>query len=416
MSSSTVVIVGSGQAGLQVAVSLRQEGFDGRVVLVGDEPGLPYQRPPLSKAYMTGDADEARLRLRPQAFFTDHTVELLAPERVTAIHRAGRSVALASGRHLAYDHLVLALGARHRPLPVPGADLDGVRYLRTLPHARALRERLADARHVVIVGAGFIGLEFAAVAAAKGVGVVVLEASGRVMGRSVSTVMSEFFTGQHRRQGSVVELGASVARLIGEGGRVVAAETTAGRGVPADLVLVGIGVVPDVELAEAAGLAVSNGIVVDESLGTGDPAISAVGDCAAFPTRFAVGPVRLESVQNAVDHGRCVAARLAGRPFGYDSVPWFWSDQGKLKLQIAGITTGHETTVVRGDPDAGRFSVFCFHRDRLLGVESVNRPGDHMAARRLLVGEAGLTPEQAADESFDLKKLAATIAPPTRAS
>ena len=414
----TVVIVGTGQGGFQVAASLRDEGFDGRAILVGDEVHLPYQRPPLSKAYLTGEADADLVRMRPGKFFAEHGVELRAGERVARIDRAGQRVVLASGEALPYDHLVLALGARNRPLPVPGADLDGVLQLRTLGDAEALRQRLDAAREVVVVGAGFIGLEVAAIAAARGVAVTVVEATDRPMARALSPAMSGFFRSAHERQGVQFVFGTTVVRVLGPSGgangRATGVETADGRHFPADLVLVGIGVIPNAELAAEAGLAVADGIVVDEHLATSDPAISAIGDCAAHPCRFAAaGPVRIESVQNAVDQARCVAARLAGRPAPYASLPWFWSEQGKLKLQIAGLATPHERAVVRGDPaqdgKGGGFSVFCFDGGgRLIGVESVNRPLDHILARKLMTLGIDVTPEQAADPGFDLKRHAST--------
>jgi 3-phenylpropionate/trans-cinnamate dioxygenase ferredoxin reductase subunit len=418
-----VLVLGTGQAGFQAAASLRDEGFDGRVVLVGEEPEPPYQRPLLSKAYLTGKADVEAVRLRPGKFFAEHRIELRAGERAVRVDRAGRRVLLASGGALPYDHLVLALGSRNRALPVPGADLDGVVRLRTLADAEGLRRRLEAAREAVVVGAGFIGLEFAAVAAARGVAVTVVEAAVRPMARSLSTEASAFFRGAHERQGVRFAFGAAVVRVFGDGGgrRAAGVETADGRRFPADLVLVGIGVVPNAELAAGAGLAVSDGIVVDERLLTTDPTVSAIGDCARHPSPFAADgtarPVRIESVQNAVDQARCVAARVAGRrpPAPYAAVPWFWSDQGVLRLQIAGLATGHDRAVVRGNPERGAFSVFCFRGGRLLGVESVNRPLDHVLARKLLANGTGLAPEQAADPGFDLKAHA-NSAPPRAAA
>jgi len=403
-----VLILGTGQAGFQVAASLREEGFDGRVVLVGDEPEPPYQRPPLSKAYLTGKADAQAVRLRPEKFFAEHRIELRAGERAARIDRAERRVALPSGDVLSYDHLVLALGARNRALPVQGAGLDGVVQLRTLADAEGLRRRLEAARGAVVVGAGFIGLEFAAVAAARGVAVTVVEAADRPMARSLSPEMSAFFRGAHERQGVRFVFGATVVRVLDDGGgRAAGVETADGRRFAADLVLVGIGVVPNAELAAEAGIAVSDGVLVDERLLTSDPAVSAIGDCARHPCRFAaagVGPLRIESVQNAVDQARCVAARLAGRSAApYAAVPWFWSDQGALKLQIAGLATPHDRAVARGDPASGAFSMFCFRGGRLVGVESANRPLDHVMARKMLANGTELTPDEAADPGFDLK-------------
>lgn len=399
-----VVVIGTGQGGFQLASSLRDEGFGGRIVLLGDEPGLPYGRPPLSKAYLLGKADEAGLLLRNAAFFAERRIELRPETRVVAVERDARQVLLSTGEALGYDHLVLATGARNRPLPVPGAELDGVVQLRTLADAEAIRLRLAGLGRAVVVGAGFIGLEFAAVAASLGIAVTVLEATARPMSRALSLPMSDFFREAHERAGVELQFGAVVNRITGEGGRATGVETADGRHFAADLVLVAIGVVPNMELAAETGLAVANGIVVDSLLSTADPAVSAIGDCAAYPSPFAGGaPTRLESVQNAVDHARTVAARLVGRSAPYAAVPWFWSDQGPLKLQIAGLPVPHADTVLRGDPATGGFSVFCYEGGRLLGVESVNKPADHMIARRLLSKGLAITPDEAGDLGLDLK-------------
>ena len=403
---SGVVVLGAGQGGAQVAASLREEGFSGPIRLVGDEPGLPYQRPPLSKAYLKPGAQAASLQLRAEAFYQGQAIERIEG-RAEAIAREDRRVVLADGSALAYDHLVLATGARNRRLAVPGAELDGVLGLRTLAEADALRARLPGLSRVVVIGAGFIGLEFAAFAAAAGLAVTVLEATGRPMARALSEPTSAFFRDAHRAAGVELVFGAVATRIIGEAGRATAVETAEGTVHPADLVLVGIGVVPNAEIAADAGLDVENGIVVDETLLTGDPAISALGDCAAYPQPFAGGArMRLESVQNAVDQARCVAARLTGKPRAYRAVPWFWSDQGAYKLQIAGLAIPHDRAVTRGDPASGVFSVFCFSGEDLAGVESVNRPAEHMAARRLVGAGTRLSPEDAADPAFDLKRLA----------
>jgi 3-phenylpropionate/trans-cinnamate dioxygenase ferredoxin reductase subunit len=403
MPATVVAIIGAGQAGFQAAASLRDTGFAGRILLIGDEPVVPYQRPPLSKSYLAGESGVDDLWLRPAEFYAKRQIDLVYGDAVTAIDRGQRCLQLASGLAFAWDHLLFAAGAGCRPLAVPGAELDGVLALRTLADADALRQRLNEAREVVVVGAGFIGLEFAAVALARGTMVHIIEVTRQPMGRVVSEPVSRFFTEAHVGWGAEVALGTGVARILGAGGRVSGVETTDGRRIPADLVLICIGVIPNAELAGRAGLAVDNGIVVDEYLLTSDPAISAIGDCANFPTPFAPVRVRLESVQNAVDQGRCVADRLAGHPEPYRKVPWFWSDQGDLKLQIAGITTGHDMSVMRGRPADRNFSVFCFREGRLIGVESVNRTADHVVARRLLAGDPELSPEQAADESYDLR-------------
>ena len=379
-----VVIVGTGQAGLQVALSLRSEGYAGEVTLVGDEPGVPYARPPLSKAYLLGKVAEDGLHLRPAETLTGKGIRLAAPERVVAIDRSGRRVTLASGGSLPYDHLVLATGTRNRLPSIPGVDLAGVLSLRSLDDARRLKDRLASSRTVAIIGGGFIGLEFAAVASACGLRVNVIEAAPRVLARTVSSPVSDYLTRRHSERGVDFTLGAVVRSI--EGTRDGTKQVRLGDGtlIPADLVLVATGVLPNTELAAEAGLPVDDGIVVDGHLTTADPFVSAIGDCAAHPNIHAGAMRRLESVQNAVDQAKAVAARLCGRPAPYGSVPWFWSDQDSDKLQIAGLNAGFDSTVITGDRPGGRFSVYCFRNERLAAVESVNRPGEHVAARRAL--------------------------------
>ncbi|HKS88129.1 MAG TPA: FAD-dependent oxidoreductase [Stellaceae bacterium] len=407
MPETAVVIVGAGHAGFQLAASLRQHGFDGAIRLIGDEPGLPYQRPPLSKEYLQGKIGLDLLLMRPEAFYRDHRIDYLPGVRVNEVDRAGRRVHLDTGERLEYRHLVLATGARNRVPPIPGAELDGVCYLRTLAETDALRERLAAAERIVVIGAGFIGLEFAAVARATGRHVHIVELTDRVMGRVVSVPTSLHFAAAHRHAGVEFGFGAQVVRIAGHAGKVDHVELAGGERLAADLVVVSIGVVPNAELAASSGLAVANGIVVDETLATADPAVSAIGDCAAFPCSHAEGrPTRLEAVQNAADHARCVADRLIGKPHPYAALPWFWSEQGPLRLQIAGLTTGHDQTVLRGEAERGEFSVFCYKGGRLVGIESVNRPADHAHARRLLAAGREVTPDQAADAGFDLRAAA----------
>lgn len=404
MSTAGVVIVGAGQAGFQVAASLREAGFADPITLLGDE-GLPYQRPPLSKAYLAGKTDAAGLCLRPPSYFVEHRITHRSGVTATAIDRRKRRVALSDGSALAYDHLVLATGARNRSLPVPGANLAGVHQLRTLADADALRAARDRANAIAIIGAGFIGLEFAGICAGSGIPVTVIEAADRPMARAVSPETARFFTNAHTRAGIRFAFGAGVSALEGKDGRVAEVQLADGSSIAADLVLVGIGVIPNEDLAEAAGLAVGNGIHTDAVLATSDPGISAVGDCACVPSRFAAGqPVRIESVQNAVDQARCLAARLTGRPTSYAAVPWFWSDQGPHKLQIAGLTRPDDVSVLR--PSATGLSVFRFRAGDFTGVETVDRAADHMAARRILGLGLRLSPEQAADATCDLKALA----------
>jgi 3-phenylpropionate/trans-cinnamate dioxygenase ferredoxin reductase component len=407
MPSDPVIIVGASHAGFQLAASLRQQGYEDGIVLIGDEAVLPYQRPPLSKDYLDGKIGLNLLLMRPEAFYRDHRIEMLTGVRVSEIDRSGKRVKLPSGDWLSYRHLVLATGARNRVPPLPGIELDGVCYLRTLAETDELRQRLSAAGQVVVIGAGFIGLEFAAVARAHGKEVCIVELTDRVMGRVVTPPTSLFFAESHRRSGVQFIFGARAAAIDGRGGKVTGVELEDGTRLPADLVLVSIGVVPNEELAAAAGLGVANGIVVNHELLTADPSISAIGDCASFPCMHAEGsPTRLEAVQNAADHGRCVADRLVGQPHRYAALPWFWSEQGELRLQIAGLCTMHDRTVLRGDAASGEFSVFCYKGGHLLGIESINRPADHAHARRLLSAGRQVSPEEAADPSFDLRAAA----------
>jgi 3-phenylpropionate/trans-cinnamate dioxygenase ferredoxin reductase subunit len=403
---TSVVIVGTGQAGFQAASSLRQGGFEGDVTLVGEEPQLPYQRPPLSKAFLKGEGDPGEVHLRPETFFGSKDIGLLSGDRAERVDREARTVELASGRVLAYDHLVLATGSRPRPLPVPGSDLDGVLELRTVADAQVLRERLAGGPRLVVIGGGFIGLELAASAREKGAEVTVVEALDRTMARAVTPETSAHFAALHAEHGATIRHDATVARINGNGA-VSGVELGDGTKLDADVVVIGVGVVPNVELAQESGLMVRDGIVVDETLRTADPAVWAIGDCASYPSAHVGHLVRLESVQNATDHGRAVAAAIMGEPAPYDALPWFWSDQHSRKLQIAGLPHGHDSTVVRGDPRSEAFSVFCFAGDRLVCVESVNRMPDHMAARKLLTARRTIAPADAADEAFDLKAFAA---------
>jgi 3-phenylpropionate/trans-cinnamate dioxygenase ferredoxin reductase component len=401
-----VIIIGAGHAGVQAAAALREAKYDGAVVLVSDERHVPYQRPPLSKAYLKGSLSRESLVLRGSSFYSDQRIETVFGDKVTKIDRAARRVRFASGRTLSYEHLILATGARARQAPFEGAALAGVVTLRNLDDADLLKQRLATARDVVVIGAGFIGLEFAATAVAAGKRVTVVEAAPRVMGRAVSTPVSDFFADAHRTFGIDLRLATGVAKIEGAAGRVCAVRLADGAFLPADLVLLGIGVTAEDQLARDCGLECDNGVVVDAQMRTSDSQISAIGDCCSHPNIWHGGDLRLESVQNATDQARTVARRLAGRLESYLALPWFWSDQGDLKLQIAGLLGDADTFVLRGNPKVRAFSVFGFAGGKLRCVESINRGGDHMAARRLIGENIPLTPAQAGDMAFDLKACA----------
>lgn len=402
-----VVIVGAGQAGVGVAAALRDLGYQGRVSIIGREEHPPYERPPLSKAYLgASPVDDAHLGLRTAAWYRDQRIDLHLGRSVVELDRAARSVTLDDHTRLTYEHLVLATGTRARTLPLEGAELDGVLVLRGLDDARNLRRHLDRARNVLTIGAGFIGLEVAAAAHRRGVHAIVVDVASRVMERAVTPTTSRYFADAHRGWGTDLRLETGINVLRGRHGLVSSAITSTDTDLPVDLVVMAVGVVPETGLARDAGLEVDDGVVVDQQLVTSDPAISAVGDCARFPEPVSGRPARLESVQAATDHARCVADRITGRPTPYSAVPWFWTHQGDLKLQIAGLGGDIDTEVVRGDPTARKFSVFGYRDGALATVESVNRPADHVAARRLLAAGHDLDPEQAADPTVDLKAIA----------
>ncbi len=356
----------------------------------------------MSKAYLKGEGKLDSLMFRPEKFYRDQKIELIN-DRAAFIDRAAHRVVLALGAFLDYGHLVLATGARNRLLDLPNANLADVRYLRILDESEALRQRIATARHVVVIGAGFIGLEFAATARAKGLEVDVVELGARVMARAVTAEISNYFQARHISTGIRIHLGVQATGIEADGGNVAGVSLSDGRHIPADLIVVGVGVLPNVELAAEAGLPVASGIIVNEHLLTADPDISAIGDCALFASPRFGGSLRLESVQNATDQARCVAARLTGDEKVYDGLPWFWSDQGDDKLQIAGLTTGYDQVVVRGDQQARTFSAFCYKAGQLVGIESVNRASDHVFGRKLLGLNRSIDAEKAADPGFDLK-------------
>lgn len=379
-----IVIVGAGQAACQLAASLRQKQCPAPITILGDEPFLPYARPPLSKAYIKdGQAD--RLLLRKQDFYENNGISVLTATSVVGIDRAAHQVVLAEGSRLNYGHLVLATGARNRLPPIPGADLPGMLSLRGLADAENLRGLIATVGHVGIIGGGFIGLEAASVLRAAGLRVTLFEAGPRLMARAVSEPVSAHALHLHREAGTQVHLGAAPRGIAAQGdGYVIAAQDSTQ--IAVDAVLLATGVTPNTELAQAAGLLVENGIVTDSHLATSDPAISAIGDCASVPQGPGGPPVRLESVQAAVDQAKCLAERLCGAPVAYARAPWFWSDQGAMKLQIAGLRTGADRSEAEQTAD-GRLIVRSYCGARPICVETVNHPAEHMRARRALEAE-----------------------------
>ncbi|MEU0414556.1 FAD-dependent oxidoreductase [Streptomyces griseorubiginosus] len=381
-SAAGVVVVGGGQAGFSVVSALRSAGYDGPVTVLADEHHLPYQRPPLSKKAHT-DPDGIRVDLVPESFYRERDIELRLGDGVTAIDTATRTVVTGTGTRVPYEHLVLATGARNRPLPVPGASLDGVHALRSLDDALAIGRALTTARDVVVIGGGFIGLELAQVAAARGAHVTVVELADRLLSRAVSPQLQEHLRARHESSGVRILTGTGVEAI--EGADRVERVVTERGVLTADLVVYGIGATPRDELARDAGLAVDDGVIVDEQLrSVSDPRISAVGDCARHPHPHADGPVRLESVQNATDQGVLVGRRIAGTPAPYRSLPWFWSDQGAIKLQIAGLRASTDEVLVAEGDAPERLAAYAFRDDRLVAVETLNWPAEHLAARRLL--------------------------------
>ncbi|MGK9054547.1 NAD(P)/FAD-dependent oxidoreductase [Neorhizobium petrolearium] len=401
-----VVVIGAGQGGFQLAASLRQEGYEGPVTLIGDEPGRPYQRPPLSKAYLKDGRVDA-IELRPESFFDRNAITLMASERVIRIDRNAKAIETLGGIAIAYDHLVLATGARNFVPPIRGLDGRGAFGLRTAEDACRLRDALArGSRRPIVIGGGFIGLEFAAVAAAGGHKATVVEAAERLMARALSPAMSQHFLDYHTKSGTRLVRGAAVTEVLrDQAGDVVGARLADGGVIDGDMVLVAAGIRPNVELAEQAGLTVANGIVVDGFMRTSDPDISALGDCAAFPDPSSGRSIRLESVQAATDHARTIARRLTGKPHAYEAVPWFWSDQGPLKLQIAGLGVGAEEDHAIEKED-GRKLVFRFKLGKLLALETINAAAEHMAARQLLKSPAKVKFDELAQCGFDIGGLA----------
>ena len=408
--AKNIVVIGGGQAGAQAVQSLRQFGYEGAITLVGDEAALPYQRPPLSKAYMKGELAEDRLYFKPAAWYEDNKVETLLSQRVKKIDRANRQVLLQHGGHLDYDAVIIATGSRPRPLPVEGADLENVFELRGLSDVEHIQPKMISGQKLVIVGAGYIGLEAAAVARQLGLEVTVLEMEQRALARVTSPVISSFYEALHMEHGVDVRCGARLGSLKGKDGKLTHAVLASGEEIEADMVLAGIGIIPNVELAEDAGLPCKNGIIVAEDARTSDPRIFAAGDCTGRPRAHYARTGRLESVHNAIEQGKLAAAAIMGKPRPALDCPWFWSDQYNIKLQIAGLSQGYDEIVVRGDVEAKKFAAFYKKNGRLIAVDAINSPPELIASQRLRMSGASVASETLADTSISMKEIAAAAA------
>jgi 3-phenylpropionate/trans-cinnamate dioxygenase ferredoxin reductase subunit len=402
-----VVIVGAGQAAGELAVALRQEGYAGRILVVGEEAWLRYQRPPLSKTYLAGTVDTQGILIRPQAAYERAAVDFLLNTRVESIDRVTRKIQLTDGRCVGYERLALATGGRARRLNVPGSDLRGIHYLRNLADVDGIRAQFRPGRKLVVVGGGYVGMEVAAIAVSAGLQVTVLETASRVLARVTAPELSVFYESLHRDKGVRVLTGVEVQGFAPGECPVGVGEVLckSGERIEADFVIVGIGLVPNVELAQAAGLLVDNGIVTDETGLTQDPDIVAVGDCSNQPSPFYGRRLRLESVPSAIEQARCAAATLCGKPRRNESIPWFWSDQYDLKLQMVGLSEGYERTVVRGSFEQRSFAVFYLQGNRIIAADLVGRPADFMAAKRLIAERLEVEEEWLADDSQPLKAL-----------
>ncbi|MDJ0339666.1 FAD-dependent oxidoreductase [Cryobacterium sp. PH31-O1] len=406
--SAGTLIVGAGQSGLQLAVSLREGGYTAPITLAGAEAGGPYQRPPLSKAFLAGTVDEDNLALRAAGFYTDHDIDIVPASRIVTVspdRGDGGSALIDGGRVLRFERLALTTGSRPRRLTVPGADLFGVCYLRSVDDAGRLRRLLEAARDVVVIGGGFIGLEVAAAARRRGLQVTVVESSGRLLKRVVAPPISEFYRQAHEKRGVHFRMGCGVTAVHGDGNnRVTTVELSDGTQVAADIVIVGIGVEPRIELARQLGLDCARGIIVDDRAQTSIPSVVAAGDCTVQPhPQYPETLVGLESVQNAVDQAKVAAATILGLSRPPAVVPWFWSDQADLKLQIAGLSTGYDEFVVRGDPATESFSVLYYRQLRLIAVDAVNQPHDFMAVKRALALGVSIPAAVAGDTRSSLK-------------
>jgi len=398
------IVVGASHAAVQLAVSLRQEGWAGRVLIIGDEEQLPYHRPPLSKAFLAGERDLQGILIRTPAAFEKYDIELQLGVRVESINRIDKTIALDTGLELAYDKLALCTGSRARKLSIRGADLDGVHYLRSVNDVERIKKSVVAGGRAVIVGGGYIGLEAAAQLCQLGMHVTVLEMASRVLSRVTAPELSEFYSRIHREEGVLIETGVAVSSLEG-GERVNAVLTDDGRRFGADLLIVGVGVLPNTELAEAAGLALENGLLIDEFSRTSDPSIVAAGDVTSQHNSHYGRRLRLESVPSAVEQAISAAASVCGKHKHSGGIPWFWSDQYDLKLQIAGLSEGYDQLVIRGDSSKRSFVAFYLKNSKLISADCVNRPQEFMVSKRLIATNALVDPKRLADESVPAKEI-----------
>ena len=404
--TATVAIIGGGQAGGEAATLLRQNRFEGRIVLIGEETCLPYMRPPLSKAFLACEIGRDALIYKDAIAYEKAQVEMRLGERVEEIDRLAKRLVLNDGATFGYDKLIIATGGRARPLPVPGAEAGNILTLRTIADVELLQPLMLSGRHLVIVGGGYVGLEVAAVAVKRGLAVTVLEAAPRVLARVTAPALSDFYERIHREAGVDIRTGETVSGFSAEDGRVTRVHCANGVSFPADFVLIGIGLVPNIELAEKAGLNVDDGIVVDEASRSSDPDIYAIGDCAMHAHHgFLHQKIRLESVPNALEQARTAAASITGRPIPAATAPWFWSDQFDLKLQMVGLSDGYDELVIRGGMETSSFIAFYLKDGRIIAADSVNRLGDFMAAKKLVGDRMEIAPARLADESAPLKLL-----------
>ena len=404
MTDQKVAIAGAGHAAGQVVATLRRKKFEGTITLIGEEPWLPYQRPPLSKKFLAGELAAERLHFKSENFYDDPSIEVQLDTRIEAVDCGVKNLHTDAGGAIAFDSLVIATGARPRLLDVPGVQLDGIHYLRTIADVNAIRSQLTKGPQMAIVGAGYIGLEVAAVASQMDADVTVIEMEDRVMSRVVPPALSEFYQKEHISHGVRLVLSTGVTGFGGDG-QVHAVKLTSGAEIATDLVVIGIGIVPNTELASDAGLDVDNGIVVDDHCQTSDSNIFAVGDCTQHPNDILGYRVRLESVHNAVEQAKTAASNICGEDSYYAQVPWFWSDQYDLKLQIAGLSQGHDQVIVRGDPDSRSFSCLYLHDGALIAVDAVNNPRDFMQSKALIAAHAVIDPEILANSENELKNL-----------